>query len=182
MVLGKDSGLTRVFASIGLFGLIASFHGTILAGSRQIFAMARSGYLPATLASVNHRFKTPHWAIIAGGLVSFIAIFTGTTSQVIILSVLGAVVMYIISMVSLFVLRAKEPELHRPFKSPFYPWFPALALILCLVCLIAIVYYNPLLSLIFCMGLILSGIVFVLAGKHKAVLSEQMLVKGGKAI
>jgi len=60
IVLGKSSGLTKVFASIGLFGLIASFHGTILASSRQVFAMARSGYLPRFLAQVSQRFKTPH--------------------------------------------------------------------------------------------------------------------------
>ncbi|MDB5159670.1 MAG: ethanolamine permease, partial [Mucilaginibacter sp.] len=101
LVLGKGNGLTKIFASIGLFGLIASLHGTILASSRQVFAMARSGYLPRGLARINHRFKTPHWALIAGGLISFIAIYIGTTAQIIILSVLGAVVMYMMSMVSL---------------------------------------------------------------------------------
>jgi ethanolamine permease len=66
IVLGKANQFTKVFASIGLFGLIASFHGTILASSRQLFAMARSGYLPRVLAQVNQRFKTPHWALLLG--------------------------------------------------------------------------------------------------------------------
>jgi ethanolamine permease len=77
VVLGKGSGLTQLFASIGLFGLIASIHGTILASSRQVFAMARSGYLPRGLSgSEALTFKTPHWAIIVGGLISFVALFT----------------------------------------------------------------------------------------------------------
>ncbi|RYY33879.1 MAG: ethanolamine permease, partial [Sphingobacteriaceae bacterium] len=114
IVLGRASGWTKVFASIGLFGLIASLHGIILAASRQLFAMARSGYLPKGLSHVSHRFKTPHWAIIAAGVVSIITLWTGKTNDIIILSVMGAVVMYIISMVSLFALRKKEPLLERP--------------------------------------------------------------------
>jgi ethanolamine permease len=176
VVLGKTSSLTKIFASIGLFGLIASFHGMVLASSRQVFAMARSGYLPRRLSDVSHRFKTPHWAILASGVVSFIALFTGTTNQVIILSVMGAILMYGISMVSLFILRVKEPGLARPFTSPFYPGFPAIALLISAVTLIAMIYYNPMLSLIFFAGLAIAAVVFTLMGKHKIkVLDEHMV-------
>ncbi|HTK18506.1 MAG TPA: ethanolamine permease [Mucilaginibacter sp.] len=177
IVLGKSNGLTKIFASIGLFGLIASFHGTILASSRQVYAMARSTYLPGFLASVNHRFKTPHWAILAGGLISFIALYTGTTAQIIILSVMGAVLMYMVSMISLFVLRKKEPDLERPFASPFYPYFPAIALVLSGLCLIAIIYYNWLLSLIFLGGLVAAVLIFVLMGKHKVKIMDDVLLE-----
>jgi ethanolamine permease len=167
LVLGKSNGLTKVFTSIGLFGLIASFHGTILASSRQVYAMARSGYLPATLAKINSRFKTPHWALIAGGLISFLALFTGTTSSIIILSVLGAIVMYMMSMVSLFVLRIKAPNMERPFIAPFYPVFPSIALIISTICLIAIIYYNFNISLLFFSGLAAVIVLFISLGKHK---------------
>jgi ethanolamine permease len=167
VVLGNASNLTKVFASIGLFGLIASFHGMILASSRQVFAMARSGYLPRSLSAVSHRFKTPHWAIIAGGGVSFIALFTGTTNQVIVLSVMGAILMYIMSMISLFILRIKEPHLERSFTAPFYPAFPAIAITISSVTLVAMIYYNFMLSLIFFAGLAIAAIIFVLMGKHK---------------
>ena len=176
IALGKGSSLTKIFASIGLFGLIASFHGTILASSRQVFAMARSGYMPRFLSSVNHRFKTPHWAIIAGGVVSFIALYTGTTDKVVIISVMGAVLMYIMSMISLFVLRKKEPGLERPFASPFYPIFPAIALIISLVTLFAIIYFNLKLSLYFFAGLAVVTGIFLLMGKHKVQLVEDFMV------
>ena len=42
---------------LGLFGLVASFHGIIIGYSRQIFALARAGYLPATLATLHPRFQ-----------------------------------------------------------------------------------------------------------------------------
>jgi ethanolamine permease len=177
IVLGKSNGLTKIFASIGLFGLIASFHGTILASSRQVYAMARSSYLPHFLSGVNHRFKTPHWAILAGGVVSFIALYTGTTAQIIIISVMGAVLMYMTSMISLFILRKKEPELERPFVSPFYPVFPAIALLLSTTCLLAIIYYNFVLSLYFFGGLVLAIIIFMLMGKHKIKIMDDVLLE-----
>lgn len=176
LVLGKANGLTKLFASIGLFGLIASLHGTVLASSRQVFAMSRSGYLPRTLSSVNTKFKTPHWAIIAGGVVSFIALYTGTTGQIIILSVMGAVVMYMMSMVSLFVLRKKEPNLERPFKATFYPVFPAIALVLSAICMLAIMYYNFYISLIFFAGLAVCVAIFMLMGKHKQKIMDDAML------
>jgi len=176
IVLGKHNSFTKLFASIGLFGLVASFHGTILASSRQVFAMARVGYLPKALAKINHRFKTPHWSVVAGGLVSFVALYTGTTSQVIVLSVLGAVLMYMMSMVSLFILRRKESNLNRPFTAPFYPVFPAIALLLSVVCLIAIIWYNVLVSGIFFLGLIIALVLFVLTGRHRMRVTDDVLL------
>jgi ethanolamine permease len=164
MALGKGSLWAKVFTSLGLFGLIASFHANTIGYSRQIYALARSGYLPDFLADVNKRYQTPHWALIIGGLLGFVAIFSGTTDKIIILSVLGAVVMYVVSMLSLFVLRHKEPKLKRPFKAPFYPYFPLIALFLSIICLAAIAYYNPFLSIIFFVSLGISLIIFLFFG------------------
>ena len=176
VALGKGNNLTKIFAGIGLFGLIASFHGTILASSRQAFAMARSGYLPRFLSAISHRFKTPHWAIIAGGVISFIALFTGTTGQIVVISVMGAVFMYMMSMISLFILRRKEPGLERPFAAPFYPVFPAIALGISAVTFVAMIYFNFALSLYFFAGLAVVIIVFVRMGKHKIDLIEDFMI------
>lgn len=167
IVAGKQSTITTLFTGIGLFGLIAGLHGIIIANSRQLFALARSGYLPKPLSKLNKRFHTPHWALIAGALVGILALYSGETDELILFSVLGAVVMYIVSMISLFALRKKEPLLNRPFKAPFYPYFPAIAFLLSVVCLAAIIYYNPLISLLF-FGLLFVFIVFfVFTGRHK---------------
>jgi ethanolamine permease len=179
IVLGKGNGLTKVFAGIGLFGLIASFHGTIMASSRQVFAMARSGYLPRPMASVNSRFKTPHWAIIASVAVSFIALCSGRTDQIITLSVMGAVLMYVLSMVSLFALRKFEPGLKRPFTAPFYPFFPAVALILSLVIFAAIIYFDVKdhhgwLTLIFFSGMITVIGIFIVLRKHQTEMKDDL--------
>jgi len=174
IALGQANSLTKIFAGIGLFGLIASLHGTVLAGSRQVFAMARSGYLPGFLAGLTKKFKTPHWAIVAGGVISVIALyFDPSAVNIVILSALGAVTMYMMSMVSLFILRTKEPNLERPFASPFYPVFPAIALIISAIAMFAIICYHWQVSLVFFAGLGVAVAIFVLMGKHKEKLVEE---------
>lgn len=177
IVLGKENSITKIFAGIGLFGLIASFHGIIISYSRQIFALARSGYLPQFLAEVNPKYQTPHWALIAGGLVGIVTLFTGRTDQIIIFSALGAVVMYIISMLSLFKLRVKDPALERPFKAPLYPVFPVVALILSFISLVAIVYYNVWISVLFLVGFVITLIVFKLVGTQSQKIAEDAMLK-----
>jgi ethanolamine permease len=154
-VLGSDHQFTKLFASIGLFGLIASFHSLITSYSRQLFALSRSGYLPEKWSELHPKFKTPHWALLVGGAIGLVALLTGTTSQVIILSAFGAVTMYAISMLSLFRLH-QQADYQPLYRTPFYPFFPLIALVLSLVCLVAIGYYNPLMALLFFCGLLLT--------------------------
>jgi len=158
MVVGESSGWLHMLVWIGLFGLIASFHGIIMGYSRQIFALAREGFLPGFLAKLGEKRQTPHWAILAGGVVGIAAIYSDNilsfggqplTANIVTMSVLGALTMYILSMAALFRLRRKEPGLLRPFRAPLYPFFPALAIVLAAISLIAIIYYNALVSALF---------------------------------
>jgi ethanolamine permease len=150
-VVGARSGWLHMLVWIGLFGLIASFHGIIMGYSRQIFALARAGFLPRALSSLHPQRKTPHWAIISGGLIGISAIYSdqiltfgghSLTSNIVTLSVFGALVMYIMSMLSLFRLRKREPHLPRPFRAPFYPIFPAIAIGIATISLTTMIYYN----------------------------------------
>jgi ethanolamine permease len=166
MVLGKTNSWTKIFAGIGLFGLVASFHGLIIGYSRQIFALSRSGFLPGIFSRVNQKFRTPHWALVAGGLVGIISLYTGTTDKVIIISALGAVVMYVTGMLSLLKIK-RSMAITKGYRTPFYPWFPLIALFLSLVSLLAIAWYNYTLSIVFFVGLLLVLFAFVLSGRHK---------------
>ncbi|AUD03823.1 ethanolamine permease [Spirosoma pollinicola] len=154
IVLGRQNPLTKFFASVGLFGLIASFHGIIISYSRQIFALARSGYLPHGLAKVSPARKVPVLALMAGATFGILALISLDTSKLVILSTIGAVVVYIISMLSLFRLRQTQPDLPRSFKAPLYPYFPAVALLLAVVTLGAMIYFYSWLSLLFFGGLV----------------------------
>jgi len=173
MIVGENSGWLHMLVWIGLFGLVASFHGIILGYSRQIFALSRAGYMPKFFGAVHPRFKTPHRAIIAGAVVGLAAIFgdnfqfagQSLTANLITMSVFGAIVMYIVSMLSLFALRKKEPNLDRPFTAIAYPVFPAIALVLAVICLVTMIYYNQLLTLIF-FGLMAAAFLYYSLTRH----------------
>ncbi|MBD2700348.1 ethanolamine permease [Spirosoma sp. BT702] len=161
IVLGRQNPLTKFFTSVGLFGLIASFHGIIISYSRQIFALAREGYLPRGLSVVNSSRQVPVWALLVGALFGIGALALLDTSKLVILSTIGAVVVYIISMLSLFQLRKIQPALPRSFRAPFYPVFPAVALLIAVVALAAMIYFYSNLSLLFFGGLVVVMGVFL---------------------
>lgn len=166
IVLGKNNQWTKLFTGIGLFGLMASFHGLLLSASRQVFALARNRFLPNFLAGLNPRTQTPNPALFLVAFIGIIGVFSGATDKLIVFSVLGAVVLYIVSMISLLQLRRTAPEMPRPFSAPFFPYFPLIALFLAIVCLIAIMYYNRFLSLIF-FGLLAFAILVFKLGLRK---------------
>lgn len=172
IVLGRQNPLTKFFASVGLFGLIASFHGIIISYSRQIFALARIGYLPHGLSQVSKTRQVPYWALVAGAIFGIMALTLLDTSKLVVLSTIGAVVVYIVSMLALFRLRQTQPALPRPFKAPFYPVVPAIALVLALVALGAMLYFYSWLSLLFFGGLIVIMVAFYASGRYRKIKEE----------
>lgn len=185
MVVGENSGWLHMLVWIGLFGLVASFHGIILGYSRQFFALARAGYLPVGLAKLS-RFQTPHRAIIAGGVVGVAAIYSdgfinlqgmSLTAAMITMSVFGAIVMYIMSMLSLFRLRRTEPNLLRSYRAPGYPFVPALALVIALVCLVAMAWFNPVIGLVFLTFMGVGFVYFLFTARQRAQAPTDSLLK-----
>ena len=166
IVVGAKSGWLHMLVWLGLFGLIASFHGIILGYSRQIFALARAGYLPRSLANVNAQFQTPDRAIIAGAVIGVAAIYSdqwvtfggqSLTANIVIMSVFGALSMYIVSMLALFRLRRAEPAMARPYRAPLFPWLPAFALLGSALCMASMIYHYAVLAALF-LGLLVAGL------------------------
>jgi len=152
-VFGEGHFLYGLVVSIGLVGLVASFHGIILAAGRASFEFGRFGYAPKPIGKVHPRFRTPANALLLNMGIGLIALLTGKTGEIITIACFGALSLYSISMIALFVLRKKEPELERPFRVPFYPLFPALALVIASFSLVAMTIYNLKLALVY--GLLL---------------------------
>jgi ethanolamine permease len=186
IVVGARSGWLHLLVWIGLLGLIASFHGIIMGYSRQIFALARAGFLPGFLARVHPRWKTPHLAILAGGVVGIAAIYSDKvvtiagqplTASIVTMSALGAIVMYIMSLFSLFRLRRREPQLLRPYRTPFFPVFPLIALIIASVSLVAIVYFNPVVAAVFAVLGLLGGAIASRRSGHRALAANDPMLR-----
>ena len=148
-VVRQNNWLYHLLITIGLFGLIASFHGLILAGGRASFEFGRVRFAPAFLKTIHAKFQTPANALLLNMAVGIIALLTQKTDEIITISVFGALTLYIISMISLLRLRKKEPDLERPFKVPLYPLFPLSALMVGIFSFVAMTIYNLKLALIY---------------------------------
>jgi ethanolamine permease len=93
------------------------------------------------------------------------------------MSVFGAILMYIISMLALFKLRRTEPDMERSFNAPFYPYFPAFALFAALVCMCTMIYFNVLMAAIFCGFLFLGSIYFYATHKQREIAPLDALIE-----
>ena len=150
-IVGDNDIFYHLLITVGLFGLIASFHGIILVAGRSTFEFGRVRYAPAFLGKVNSRFRTPANSLLINMGIGVLALLTGKTGEIITMSVFGALTLYIISMIALLRLRKKEPDLHRPFKVPLFPAFPYAALVIASVSLVAMAIYNHEIAGIYCL-------------------------------
>jgi basic amino acid/polyamine antiporter, APA family len=123
---GKSgSALLLAGASISMFGWLT---GSILAGPRALFALARDGFLPRPLAAVHPRHHTPHLAIIAYGVLAIAVSLTGTFEQLAVLSNLAALGVYFLGAIAVWRLRTRDVRSDRePFLMPGGPIVPILA-------------------------------------------------------
>ncbi len=166
-ITGNNSLLYHLLIMVGLFGLVASFHGLILSAGRSTYEFGRVKFAPAILGKIHPKFKTPSNALLANMVVGMIALFSGKTAEIITISVFGALNLYIISMVCMLRLRMKEPHLERPFRVPFYPYFPLTALVIATISMIAMTIYNFKLALFYILIMVLSFGFFKLLEKRK---------------
>ena len=164
-ITGNSGWLYHLLITIGLMGLVASFHGIILAAGRATFEFGRVNYIPSLFGKVHTKFKTPANALLINMLIGIIALLTGKTSEIITIACFGALTLYVLSMITVIALRKKEPTMVRPFRVPFYPYFPVIALIIAFVSLVAMTTLNIKLALIYFGILALSYIWFHLAVK-----------------
>ncbi|WP_067514882.1 ethanolamine permease [Endozoicomonas ascidiicola] len=135
-VYGEDSTAATFVNLIGLAGLIASFFSIIYAYSRQVFALSRAGYLPRFLSKTGER-KVPAMALIIPGIIGFLLSLTGEGDLLITMAVFGATISYAMMTLSHIILRVKEPDLERPYKTPGGTLTSGIAFLLSIVAFIA---------------------------------------------
>lgn len=165
-IVGENNFLYHLLITVGLFGLIASFHGLILAAGRASYEFGKVRFAPPVFGKIHPTFHTPANALLLNMGIGILALLTGKTAEIITIAVFGALFLYFFSMISLIKLRMSEPELHRPFKVPFYPLFPYTALIITLVALIAMIVFNLVLFLLFFSIMLISVFIFLRLKKN----------------
>lgn len=144
---------------VGLSGLIASFHSVIYAYSRIIYALSRAGYFPRWLSLTSKGRKVPYYALAVPAVISMVLIlglargltapeaFAGCSlcfagSILIQISVFAALITYIVMMLAFIVLRQKEPNLERPYRTPGGVVMPVIAMVIAIASLFAGIVYT----------------------------------------
>ncbi|MFJ1599142.1 ethanolamine permease [Streptomyces sp. NPDC088261] len=134
---GEPTALSRFVNYAGLAGLVASFFSLIYAGSRQLFALSRAGYLPRFL-SLTSRRKAPYLGLLIPGAIGFaLAAGSGDGGRMLNVAVFGATISYALMALSHLVLRRREPGLPRPYRTPGGTLTSGTAFVLALSALVA---------------------------------------------
>jgi basic amino acid/polyamine antiporter, APA family len=117
-----------IFASLIKMGAIAGLTSVILVQllgqSRVFYSMSRDGLLPPFVRKIHPRFRTPYITSILTGLAVAIPAAILPVRDAAKLVSIGTLLAFVIVCIGVLVLRVREPNLHRPFKTPFV-WFVA---------------------------------------------------------
>lgn len=176
-----------VLSAFALIGLLASLQGIMYAYGRNLYSLSRAGYYPKAL-SLTGRRQTPYVALFFGAVIGFVALLIvnaneGAGAVVLNIAVWGAVLAYMLQMVSFVLLRRKFPNARRPWVSPAGNTGALVAFAIAAVTFVGVLvnpdYRAAVLAIVvfYIVGLLAFG----LWGRHRLVLSpeEEYAVTGG---
>jgi APA family basic amino acid/polyamine antiporter len=106
---------------LSLVTVVSTLNATLLSTPRILFAMARDGLIPGWVTAVNQG-GTPTFALVIGTVVASALVLSGSFETLLAIASFLFVAVYMSGFIALFVLRAREPDLPRPFKAWAYPW------------------------------------------------------------
>ena len=183
-VVFGEGPATKFLGLLAVAGLIASFHTIIFAYGRNIYSLSRAGYFPKWLSVTGEKRKTPHVALISGGVVGFLILltmfFTGGADAafgktILSMAVFGAVIAYAMQCLAFIMLRVKFPNMERPYRSPLGIPGAAIALIISLATLYFLFLIEENLYGVVGMAIwFLVGVVYFAAyGRHRLVFSPE---------
>jgi APA family basic amino acid/polyamine antiporter len=124
---------------ISTFGCV---NGLVLMGARLYYAMARDRLFFQSVGRLNTR-GVPAAGLILQGAWSIVLIFSGTYNDLLAYVIFAALLFYVLTVVGLFVLRRKRPDVERPYRAFGYPWVPALYVLLCTVIMLDLLVVKP---------------------------------------
>jgi APA family basic amino acid/polyamine antiporter len=138
-ILGNSGG---AFVAVGvMISTFATLNGSILSGSRIPYATAREGLFPASLATVHSRFHTPAVSLLWQAIIAGLFALTGGYESLYTKAIFSEFLFYALCTAGVFVLRRREPNLPRPYRTWGYPLVPAIFVILA-VCLLVNTFWQ----------------------------------------
>lgn len=158
MTFAGPVAITFMAAALMLSSL-GSLHASVLANSRVPFAMAQDGLFFRPLAAVSARSRVPYRAVLAQSAWASVLTLSGTYDTLTDSVVFASCLFYGMSAGAVMVFRRSEPDLPRPFRTPWYPWLPAMFVVVSATLLLSAAMGNPWQTLTG-VGIILAGLPF----------------------
>ena len=140
-LLGARAG--DIMGIVSIISLTASISAMTFAGPRVYYAMARDGLFFDAAAKIHPKYKTPVAAIVAQSIWSALLVLSGSADALTNYTGFAIVLFAGFAVMSLFVLRKREPAAPRPFKAMGYPVAPAIFVIACLLIVVNAIYSRP---------------------------------------
>jgi basic amino acid/polyamine antiporter, APA family len=110
-------------AMIAISCFSAAAAGT-LCGSRVYLAMAQDGVFFKRMAVIHPKWRTPAFSLIGQGIWAAVLTMSGRYDQLYTYVIFGMVLSYTLTVIGLFILRWKRPDVPRPYRCTGYPWVP----------------------------------------------------------
>ena len=144
------SAANAVFGNIGTYLIailimISTFgcnNGLILAGARVYYSMAKDGLFFKQAGKLNAH-AVPEWALWTQGMVAALLCLSGRYGDLLDMVSFVVVIFYVLTILGIFILRAKRPEADRPYKAFGYPFLPALYIIMGITFCVLLIIYKP---------------------------------------
>jgi APA family basic amino acid/polyamine antiporter len=139
-----------IFGNIGTYVIaimimIATFgcnNGLILAGARVYYTMAKDGLFFKKAGTLN-KHSVPAWALWAQCIVAGLLCLSGRYGDLLDMVSFIVVIFYILTIIGIFILRKKRPELERPYKAFGYPVLPAIYILMGTCFCVLLIIYKP---------------------------------------
>jgi len=143
--------LEQIFHSSGAYLmagaiLISTFgcaNGMTMAGARVYYAMSRDGLFFKAAGRLHPRYKTPVASLVAQAIWTCLLCLSGSYGQLLDYTIFAALLFYILTIGSLFVLRVRKPLAPRPYRAIGYPVLPAIYLVMAVWICIVLLRYKP---------------------------------------
>lgn len=115
---GNSQLMGNILVLGGIGGILTSWIGFYVGGSRAIYALARAGMLPKSLGELHPKYNTPYKAILLIAALTTIAPLFGRPALVWLVDAggIGLVVAWLMVAISFIILRKKAPDMKRPFR------------------------------------------------------------------
>ncbi|OPZ79979.1 MAG: Serine/threonine exchanger SteT [bacterium ADurb.Bin429] len=126
-----------------MISIFAALNGSILAGARVPYAMARDGLFFRRLASVHPHWRTPAPSIAAMCAWAALLVFSGHYEQLFTYVIFASWIMYGMTTAAVIVLRYRRPDLPRPYRTLGYPVVPVLFVLTACILVLSTLFDSP---------------------------------------